>query len=373
MYIGYIQGRKALGFSVIKDSSSNSELLAIIVFGYYIIFAPIPYNLDNFNVVETSQTGTSKVLEKESSMIVVSHQEDEIVDSPSVVSLISRGGDLGKSGPGARTKADAARNARKGSILVDAYSPHNIYCRYHQNCAPKSRLGLLFGRSNTPSTQLSREERRELNQQRTQPKIFDRNITIVSQDLQLTTLVDLSQKVSISDTKQTGKVQLLKKTISKKYYKHRKEFQNPDNSTITSKDQFFDAQVRHFQDSKVVRIGGIYLSKDHDPFDYSFYLNLETNQLISVREHGEYGNYAGPRILGEAEADRLLKHGVVGQDQARFKDISWIKHGMTAEDLMTHYNFSKKGKLNDDVMDSVEVAKQFSDIMKNQCSPSNDL
>jgi hypothetical protein len=45
---------------------------------------------------------------------------------------------------------------------------------------------------------------------------------------------------------------------------------------------------------------------------------------------------------------------------------------MTAEDLMTHYNFSKKGKLTDDVMDSVEVAKQFSEIMKNQCSPSDD-
>lgn len=58
MYIGYIQDRKALGFSVIKDSSSNSQFFAILVFGYYIIFAPIPSNLDNFNVVETSQTET---------------------------------------------------------------------------------------------------------------------------------------------------------------------------------------------------------------------------------------------------------------------------------------------------------------------------
>lgn len=227
---------------------------------------------------------------------------------------------------------------------------------------------------NTPS--ISREERRELNRQRTQPNIFDKNITIPSQDLQLTTPVDLSQEVSINDLKQTAKsqrkVQLLKKTVAKKYYKHRKEFKNPDNSPIISKAQFFDAQVRHFYDSKVVRIRGIYLSKDHDPFDWSFYLNPETNQLISVREQGEYGNYVGPRILGEAEADRLLKHGVVGQDQTRFKDISWIKHGMTAEDLMRHYNFSKKGKLNNDVMDSVEVGKQFSEIMKNQCSPSDD-
>ena len=215
-----------------------------------------------------------------------------------VVSSRIRGGDLGKSGPGARAKADAARKARKDSIVVDAYSPHNIYCRYHQNCAQKSRLGPLFDRSNTPTTQLSREERRELNRQRTQPKIFDKNITILSQDLQLTTPVDLSQEVSISDAKQTGKsqrtVELLKKTLAKKYSKHRKEFQNPNNSPITSKAEFFDAQVRHFQDSKVVRIPGIYLSKDHDPLNCSFYLNPETNQLISVREHGEYGTYVSP-------------------------------------------------------------------------------
>lgn len=78
-----------------------------------------------------------------------------------LVSPISRGGDLEKSGPGARAKADAAKNARKGSIVVEALSPHNIYCRYHQNSVPKSRLGPLFGRSNTPSTQLSREKHRK--------------------------------------------------------------------------------------------------------------------------------------------------------------------------------------------------------------------
>ena len=71
----------------------------------------------------------------------------------------------------------------------------------------------------------------------------------------------------------------------------------------------------------------------------SFYLNPETNQLISVREHGEYATYVGPRRLDDDEKNRLLKHGVVGQDQARFNDISWIKHGMTAEDVMTNYNF----------------------------------
>jgi hypothetical protein len=35
-----------------------------------------------------------------------------------VVSSISRGGDLGKSGPGARAKANAARNAQKKVVSV---------------------------------------------------------------------------------------------------------------------------------------------------------------------------------------------------------------------------------------------------------------
>lgn len=166
---------------------------------------------------------------------------------------------------------------------------------------------------------------------------------------------------------------MLKKIIYKKFFKHRNEFKNPENSPILSKEQFFDSQVRHFKNPKFVHIRGIYLLKDHDPFDLDFYLKPETNQLISVREQGEYGNYVGPRTLGEDEVDRLLKHGVVGQDQARFKDNFWIKHGMTTEDLMTHYNFYKKGKLNDDVIDSVEVAKQFADIIQNQCSFSDDL
>lgn len=49
-------------------------------------------------------------------MIVISYQEDEIVDSPSVVSLISLGGDLLKSDPGTNAKLDAVKNARKGRV-----------------------------------------------------------------------------------------------------------------------------------------------------------------------------------------------------------------------------------------------------------------
>ena len=58
------------------------------------------------------------------------------VESPS---LVSRGGDLGKSDPGPRAKADARRHAKTGSrsIFVNGFVPQNTYCQYHKN-APLS-------------------------------------------------------------------------------------------------------------------------------------------------------------------------------------------------------------------------------------------
>jgi hypothetical protein len=244
----------------------------------------------------------------------------------------------------------------------------NIYL--FQNLSSKAKLS-----RNRPKSKLSREQRREIRRKLVEPKIADINVTVVSQDIQLTTPDDLSQKVSILNATRTGKskrkILFTKKSVYKKY-KHRTKFTNPDNSPISNKPEFLKSQIGHFDKSEVVRIRAVYLSKDHDPFDCSVDLNPKTNQAITVREYVGYGVYVGPRILRKSEVERLLKHGVISHDQARFEDVSWIKHGMTAKDIMTHYNFSKKGKLNDDVMDSVEVAKQFSEIMKNQCSPGDD-
>ena len=54
-----------------------------------------------------------------------------LVQSRYPVNSISRGGDLGKSGPGPRAKADAARNARKNwrweSICAKLYSTAPIW------------------------------------------------------------------------------------------------------------------------------------------------------------------------------------------------------------------------------------------------------
>jgi hypothetical protein len=59
-----------------------------------------------------------------------------LVQSRYSVNSISRGGDLGKSGPGPRAKADAARNARKtvgGSLFAEGFTPQRQYCSYHNN------------------------------------------------------------------------------------------------------------------------------------------------------------------------------------------------------------------------------------------------
>lgn len=50
--------------------------------------------------------------------------------------IISSVGDLGKSGPGPRSKADALKNARKtggGSLFGKGFTPHRQYCSRPSN------------------------------------------------------------------------------------------------------------------------------------------------------------------------------------------------------------------------------------------------
>jgi len=59
-----------------------------------------------------------------------------LVQSHHLVNSISRGGDLGKSGPGPRAKADAARNVGKqkgGSIFVQGFTPQRQYGSHPTN------------------------------------------------------------------------------------------------------------------------------------------------------------------------------------------------------------------------------------------------
>lgn len=90
------------------------------------------------------KTGSGTVL------VLRKHQNQTSEASKSALEV--RCGDFRKSGPGARAKADARRNAKagkysSGSTIIpgtDALLPQNTYCRYHQNaplsCKPRVKL-----------------------------------------------------------------------------------------------------------------------------------------------------------------------------------------------------------------------------------------
>jgi len=93
------------------------------------------------------------------------------------INSINRGGDLGKSGPGPRAKAEAFKNARKtggGSLFVDGFTPQRQYGSRPINNKPLScrTTGKLneqqFNGNQNPSKQtnqdciITREQRRNL-------------------------------------------------------------------------------------------------------------------------------------------------------------------------------------------------------------------
>ena len=102
------------------------------------------YVEEDIQVINTN----SKVI-KTGSGILISNQQ---ISEGSKSALEVRCGDFRKSGPGARAKADARRNAKagkfsSGSTIIpggDALVPQNTYCRYHQNaplsCKPRVKL-----------------------------------------------------------------------------------------------------------------------------------------------------------------------------------------------------------------------------------------
>ena len=156
-------------------------------------------------------------------------------------------------------------------------------------------------------------------------------------------------------------LEVLKRSCNRKY-KHKKLFKNPDGSEIKSKTEFVDSQINHCKSKNTVIIRGIYLSKDHLPFDAIFYYNKKTNILITAKNLNSYSQYVGPREMAEDELNNLIKHGIVGKDSSRFKDISWVKPGMKAEQILRISNLRENGKITDEAMDSVEASKAFSEL-----------
>ena len=93
--------------------------------------------LENYVKEDIDMQVDVKVI-KTGSGILIGNQQ---ISEGSKSALIIRSGDLGKSGPGPRAKADARANAgvRKtgqtassgSSIFVKGYTPHNIYCNHY--------------------------------------------------------------------------------------------------------------------------------------------------------------------------------------------------------------------------------------------------
>ena len=311
---------------------------------------------------------------------------ESTVESAKFLSI--RGGALGKSGPGARAKADASRNFKaknSGSILIpgaNGFVLQNIYCRYHEN-APLScqNQANVNNRPFNGNHDLGVESNASNSQAQDYPTYKEKeksglkyyNTTVDLDHIQYETPSDPSNKVQeINDAKKIGRVkreiQLRKRQIDKKY-KHKSEFKNSDGTKITSRPQFLQSQIEHLTSPDSYYTKGILLSEHHDPIDCGLIINDKTRQAIVVKEDGDY---VGPRSLRINQYERFKRYGVIGSDSKRFEDVSFIQHGMNAKDVMEHYNFSNNGKFNDEVMDSVEYAQKFADMMENR-STRDDL
>lgn len=129
---------------------------------------PIPTNLPSNSTQQIERVDTfveehtqdGKVQEglshKSSSRLIKTGSEvligNKRISEYSKFALEIRSGELGKSDPGPRAKADARRNAQAGKSSLDStvipgangFVPQQTYCRYHENvplsCKPKVKV-----------------------------------------------------------------------------------------------------------------------------------------------------------------------------------------------------------------------------------------
>ena len=103
-----------------------------------------------------------------------------VKEANTIVSSINRGGDLGKSGPGPRAKADAARNARNtggGSLFAEGFTPQRQYfsrpinrpLSFRNNVKineeqfnPNQNPGICSAKQTNQDNTLTKEQRRNL-------------------------------------------------------------------------------------------------------------------------------------------------------------------------------------------------------------------
>lgn len=242
-----------------------------------------------------------------------------------------RAGDLGKSGPGPRAKADARAAANKRStnagksgtgLFVNSFTPNPIRHRF-------------TGRLQEPLQGQNRPDR-------SKSQISDVTIQVETEEVRFETPENLSDRVQdVNEAKRIGKLKkdmnFTKKQIYRKY-KHRFEYSNPDGSPIANKREFRQAQIRLVQNSDTYVSKAIHISKDHDPQDCYLFIDDVTRQVVQANPNGDSLNYLSTRTFSKTEYEQFKRHGVIGEDWDRLKDVSFMRHGMSARDVINHMN-----------------------------------
>lgn len=174
--------------------------------------------------------------------------------------------------------------------------------------------------------------------------MLDLTIKVKTEEVQFETPAKLTDRVQdVSEAKRIGKLKkdldFTKKQIYKKY-KHRFEYKNSDGSDISSKREFRDAQIRLVQDPNIYVSKAIHISKDHNPKDCYLFINDTTRQVVQANPNGDSFTYVSTRTFSIEDYERFKRHGVIGEDWDRLNDISFLRHGMSAQDIINHMNNS---------------------------------
>jgi len=246
----------------------------------------------------------------------------------------STSGELGKFGPGSKARGRAKGNppsakGKSGGIFVNGFisNPH----RYR----PTGKIQEPLQAQNRPD--------------RSKSSMSDVTINVETEEVQFETPESLTNRVQdVGEAKRLGKlkknVEWPKKQVYRKY-KHRNEYKNPDGSPIKTKTEFREAQIRLVQDSDTYVSKAIQISKDHEPRDCYLFIDDINRQVVQANPSGNSLKYVSTRTFSKEEYERFKRHGIIGEDWERLKDISFMRHGMSAQDVKNHMSNDNAGEL----------------------------
>ena len=137
-----VKSPKSASLDQIKQKQNNSVVHEKVIKNEF-------NSLDDSNTSgKIIRTGNGTILTFQQDVHDSSLKMDE-VESPYLFNSISRGGNLGKSGPGPRAKADARARGSRTIIIPGANGvvPQNTYCQYHKSdpnpplsCKPRVKV-----------------------------------------------------------------------------------------------------------------------------------------------------------------------------------------------------------------------------------------